>query len=340
MKQLLFLLLVMPALLTAQEDARYLGGAIPEVEGRVVFLQEIEASALSQNQIYDRLLNWAEAYFKKDNSRVVYSDKEKGDIAATGDEYIVFSSTALSLDRSRISYQVTIECKDHSCVIKMGNIRYTYDVSYQRDPERYVAEEWIVDKYALNKSKTKLNRVSGKFRRLTIDLADELFKGANTALGTQPVAAAQVVIPAVALTPATPAVSVSAPATAETQESVVAKDGFVSFAANKIPGTIIQMLSESPLSVAPGKDALLVDDNIRWKGLGSMFGKETASFSVSPESPSYKAIGNGEVYTISFLKKDGDSNGKWMMIDCRKQGETPDGNQVTVVGEVLNVWIK
>jgi len=39
----------------------------------------------------------------------------------------------------------------------------------------YRAEEWINDRYGLNKKQTKLARVSGKFRRKTIDRKDYLF---------------------------------------------------------------------------------------------------------------------------------------------------------------------
>ena len=37
------------------------------------------------------------------------------------------------------------------------------------------ADEWITDKYALNKKKTKLLKGSGKFRRKTIDRKDNIF---------------------------------------------------------------------------------------------------------------------------------------------------------------------
>ena len=37
------------------------------------------------------------------------------------------------------------------------------------------AENWITDKYGLNKNKTKLSRMSGKFRKKTIDRKDEIF---------------------------------------------------------------------------------------------------------------------------------------------------------------------
>ena len=40
----------------------------------------------------------------------------------------------------------------------------------------YRAEDWITDKWGLNKKQTKLARVSGKFRRKTIDRKDYLFE--------------------------------------------------------------------------------------------------------------------------------------------------------------------
>ena len=39
----------------------------------------------------------------------------------------------------------------------------------------YKAEEWITDEYGLKKSKEKLSRVSGKFRKKTIDRKDYIF---------------------------------------------------------------------------------------------------------------------------------------------------------------------
>ena len=64
----------------------------------------------------------------------------------------------------------------------MTRIRYWYDEA--RDGgEKYSAEEWITDDMALNKKKTKLAPICGKFRRETIDLKDELFQSAASALG-------------------------------------------------------------------------------------------------------------------------------------------------------------
>ena len=186
MKQLLLFLLFIPSLLMAQEDQKYLAGAIPEEGGKVVFTKEINMPSLSKGQIYDIMYQWAEKFFSEEGRRLVYSDKDKGDIAAVGEEYLVFQSTALSLDRTLMDYRVTIECEDNAAKIKLAGIRYEYNVSYQREPEKYTAEEWITDKYALNKKKDKLNRGNGKFRRKTVDFAENMFQSADAAFGIQP----------------------------------------------------------------------------------------------------------------------------------------------------------
>lgn len=182
MKQLLWILLCIPSLLFAQEDPRYLAGAVPVEDGKVVFTREINIPALSEAEIYELLLSWGEENFNTEEKRVVYQNEETGEIAIVAKDYLVFSSTALALDRSIMNYRILIACKEHVCTLKMTGIRYQYNVTYKREPERYIAEEWITDDLALNKDKTKLNRISGKFRRATIDFAKTTFDSAATAL--------------------------------------------------------------------------------------------------------------------------------------------------------------
>ena len=66
-----------------------------------------------------------------------------------------------------------MDCADGEASIKMTRIYYLYDE--ERDAQTYQAEEWITDRYGLNKKQNKLARVSGKFRRKTIDRKDYLF---------------------------------------------------------------------------------------------------------------------------------------------------------------------
>ena len=182
--QLLFTLfcLCLPAMLQAQDkdDSKYLAGAVPEGDGKVVFTKEFSIPGMSQDEIYERLLGWMDARLKENEntSRVVFSDKEKGQIVGIGNEWIVFSSTALSLDRTKILYQLTVTCQPEKSVLEVEKIRF----NYREGKEKYTAEEWIVDKYALNKAKTKLVRGLAKWRRKTVDFVDDLCLGAAEAL--------------------------------------------------------------------------------------------------------------------------------------------------------------
>ncbi|MDD2951824.1 MAG: DUF4468 domain-containing protein [Parabacteroides sp.] len=330
MKQLLFALLFIPALLFAQEDQHYLAGAVPVVEGKVVFTREINAPSFSKAQIYQQLLKWGQDNFSKKGSRVAYQNEEKGEIAIIGEEYLVFSSTALSLDRTIMKYRIIIECKEQACTLQLAGIRYEYNVSYQKDPEKYLAEEWITDEYALNKSKTKLNRISGKFRKATIDFADKTLNSAASALGAQLLTAA----------PVEPVKNVE-PVSAPQQETrpVAPMEGFVAFQADKVPSTILQMLPDNALQVKT-VNGNTTDANVEWKGIGNMFGKTISTISISKDSPAYKAIGNNDVYRLSFSKPGTSADAPWIIMECRKQGETSEGQQTMLIGEVTNIWIK
>ena len=177
-KIILLFLLCLPLIGYAQSDDKYLEGAITLKDGKVCFSTEMNVPNMTKEQIYETLINWANKRFQpteKMNARVLFQDPNEGSIAIGGEEYIVFTSSALSLDRTRIYYQMKLFCETRKCSIDMTRIRYWYDES--RDGgEKYEAEEWITDKWALNKTKTKLTPITGKFRRKTIDLKDELFK--------------------------------------------------------------------------------------------------------------------------------------------------------------------
>ena len=70
-------------------------------------------------------------------------------------------------------YNLIAKCEDGKADITMTRIYYLYDE--ERDAQMFKAEEWITDEEGLNKKKNKLSRVSGKFRRKTIDRKDYLF---------------------------------------------------------------------------------------------------------------------------------------------------------------------
>ena len=199
MKQLFFtLLLLVPMTLWAQDNtwerpevdeqaeaakvqenlnAKYLKGAVPEVDGKVVFTKHINAPGKSAAQIYDILHQYLEKMTKEknqlENSKLVTEDTKKHELAAGFEEWLVFKKTAIVLDQTRFYYVIKAECKNGGVDVSMSHIRYLYEE--QRDPQRLTAEEWITDKEAVNKKNTKLYPGSGKFRRKTIDRKDFLF---------------------------------------------------------------------------------------------------------------------------------------------------------------------
>ena len=157
-------------------DAKYLKGAVTEENGKVVFTTTIEAPGKTSDQIFDIVKNYLTKMTGEKNqhfARVVVDNKESHELGATYDEWLVFKSSALALDQTRMLYVLKANCADGKATITMSNIRYIYDEA--RKPLHYTAEEWISDKEALNKKGTRLLPLSGKFRRKTIDRKDFLF---------------------------------------------------------------------------------------------------------------------------------------------------------------------
>ena len=193
MKKILFaILMCLPMTMTAQNtweiqknengvaanpDAKYMTGAEPVADGKVVFETTIEAPGKSAEQIYQTLRKCLNDMTKEENqfeqSRIVLTDSVSHQIVASYQEWLVFKSTALVLDRTRLFYHIIADCKDGKADIKMTKIYYLYEE--ERDPQTLKAEEWITDEYGLKKNKRKLSRVTGKFRRKTIDRKDYLF---------------------------------------------------------------------------------------------------------------------------------------------------------------------
>ena len=158
-------------------DQKYLAGAVPEVDGRVTFTKTISAPGKSADQVFDIVSKYLQKMTKEKNqfeqSRLVENDKAKHEVVGSYQEWLVFKSTALVLDRTRLYYTLTVNCKDGAADVTMTRIYYLYDE--ERDATTYKAEEWITDQYGLKKNKDKLSRVSGKFRKKTIDRKDFIF---------------------------------------------------------------------------------------------------------------------------------------------------------------------
>lgn len=166
-------------------DAKYLvDGAVPVVDGVVCWQTTINAPGKTAKQIYDILYKQMDKMVNEPNqianSAIVQDDKEKYELGAIFHEWLVFKNSTLSLDRTQLNFQLMVKYANGKADVKISHITYDYDL--ERKPVHYKAEEWITDKYAVNKKHTKLYPISAKFRRKTIDRKDFIFSKFNSLL--------------------------------------------------------------------------------------------------------------------------------------------------------------
>jgi len=363
MKQILILLTLFVSFNSfAQVDPKYLEGKVPVEDGKVVFSKTFDIPGLDRRQVYLLCLRWATTRFADEKNRVVYSDIDKGDIVALGEEYLVFSDTPMSLDRSLLSYRLIIQCEDGRAEMKMTGIRYEYKVQFRREPERYIAEEWITDNAAL--SRGRLNRTNGKFRTATIDYAEDLFKNAGSIL-PKPVP------PATTAREQVPVFEHRAPRTAVISQPPSTLSEYRQVEPERIPGNIIKMLSEDWMLITAGNDDEFNMMTASWGGLGNMFGKPVMFCFINPARHTYSLMEKYDTYTLTFytetyrsaLEYAGSHSGKdtdkvegsgltpitmpsgskafeeaWMIIECRKLVAQPLSQDVITNEEERKKW--
>ena len=349
MKKLILLtLLLIPLTILAQTEQKYLTGAITyNDEQKVDFSTTYKLPGMSKEDIYSTSLEWANQRYQPTedmSARVLLSDPKKGIIAAGGEEYIVFKSNMFTLDRTRIYYHLIINCTEGECKVNMTRIRYWYDEN--RDGgEKYTAEEWINDKVALNKAKTKLAPVTGKFREKTIDLKDEIFKDMQTAFGNRLIAMGLKEAPKKAVDPTTlvgmetgKVVAVQAQAEVKqeavqqqaqqqnVQQQTVAKQQTVrqQTVQAQTPVVTASIDTESlikqatRITITAGNDEKFEITKDNWGGFGEIFGKKVAFCILDTQ----KAMGNmllsqSNEYKISFYTAQNQQ--PILVIKCKKQ---------------------
>lgn len=163
------------------DDPKYLTGAVPEIDGKVVFTLDKDVPGLSAGQIYEKTYTALEALTKDENqtegiSKIALVNKGEHIIAARCREWLVFADKALVLDRTLFNYTLIAHATDGHLNVTMERLNYQYETDRHDAAGLSVsAEEWITDKEGLNKAGTRLARKSGKFRKKTIDRKDEVF---------------------------------------------------------------------------------------------------------------------------------------------------------------------
>lgn len=164
-------------------DAKYLRGAVPIVDGKVVFTTSIKAPGKSASQIYTIVKDYLTKMTREKNqinSMLVKDDSINWEVGGRFEEWLIFKKNAIVLDQTRFIYVLDVRCQDGVAQVELSHIRYLYEEN--RDPQRLTAEEWITDDEAVNKKNTRLYPRTGKFRRKTIDRKDFLFNKLETLL--------------------------------------------------------------------------------------------------------------------------------------------------------------
>ena len=147
------------------------------VNGMVQWTCDIDVPGKTAQQIYERTLDIFNGIVSEkiqlERSKVAIANEQEKSIMATMQEWLVFTSNAIMLDRTKFNYVLQALCTDGHVKVTLDHITYNYDV--QGKKENYKAEEWITDKYTVNKKRTRMYPNSGKFRRKTIDRKNEIF---------------------------------------------------------------------------------------------------------------------------------------------------------------------
>lgn len=164
------------------DKPEYQAGAVPVVNGKVVFEKQITAKGNAQ-EVAQKAQQWIKSRFSR--PQIIkfkqYDSETPGTITVKSEEYITFTNKKFVLDRTRITYYLDIAVRDGGCTAKMHRITYWYDEEY-KGGEHFTAESYITDTEAMNKKKSKLLKKPGKFRVKTIDLKNDLFAELEKAL--------------------------------------------------------------------------------------------------------------------------------------------------------------
>lgn len=298
--------LLVSIILYANDDtnSRYLKGAVPEIDGKVVFSKSISVSnSVSDDKLFDLMSDWAMKNYSgegTETNRIVLSDPQKKNIACLGEKALVFKSTALSLDRTFMSYQLIIEVENHTSKVSLRNIKFLYN---DGNKERlFPAEDMITDKVALNKQGSKLNRYYDKFRIHTIDSIGILFNSIEAHLNENISGNAVVAHnspSAVALTQnnTVDQTLISSSVSSDNNTSVLS--GYKNIGSDRIPGNIIKLLNDWTLITSGNLNVNTV--TTLWGGLGVLLDKPVAFSFINPTSYSIKTMDESDTYSICFF---------------------------------------
>ncbi|MBQ6572963.1 MAG: DUF4468 domain-containing protein, partial [Bacteroidales bacterium] len=291
----------------AQENyniEKYLkAGAVPTVGGKVVFTDSVSiVDGYTAEQVNTLARAWVESFLNgRDAARNRVVKEENGRIDVMAQQEIVFANNAFSYDKALMNYVVTLNSTPDKCIISISRISYNYNDG--TTTEVIIAEDYITDENAVNKKGTRLIPMTGKFRRKTIDTADEIFASFQELVrpyAKESVAAAEkeAPIPLPAPKPVSGPVSeqVSAPVAEpakvpEPQQNRQAQqdanlsgtlEGFRKIAPEELQGNIIKMISQDWMLITAGNAEKANMMTASWGGAGVLYNKPVAICFINP----------------------------------------------------------
>lgn len=157
-------------------DRPYLKGAVPEVDGNVVFAADIETAGKTAKEAYDIVYKEMDALASGENqdeeSRVAIVNTQERSLAGVYSEKLVFSSSIFQIDFTQFRYVIVAKCTDGNVNISIERLRYKYDTG--QGVLDMNAEDVITDELMLADDGTRLKKVNSKFRKTTVDRMREI----------------------------------------------------------------------------------------------------------------------------------------------------------------------
>lgn len=118
---------------------------------------------MSQNKIFASMLEWANKYFQPNdqtNCKVLNANKEKGEIACFGAEYLILNPESILLNKALINYHLILTCTEGQCKIQISHITYYHQVSSSDQPENIPLKPG----YPMNMRSIKIRTIYSAFR--------------------------------------------------------------------------------------------------------------------------------------------------------------------------------
>lgn len=366
------MLTALPFAAKSQDESKYLKGAVTYDDDKIVFYRDIETPGLSADQIFNAVKGWSVIEFSGEGQQVLIVNPEKKSVTVRGSRKI---DVRVGLFPSKVNMNFFAEfaCADGICKIKYLKLHYTNNPSSKNPTDVLTAEEYISDRYALNKAGTKLLGGTGSYRKETIDIIDEITKKAKNAIydynttevverrlnTTIPVGEdhghrepvkvpelvegkekSQIEPPLPAEKPQhseqrEPADKVEPDLVTVGQQSVP-KD-FMAIPATKIPGNIIKAVSENGIRLVALNGAALATEITGEGGLGVKNGVPALFFIAKDKQPKLSTADRVTFQFVNEVYKNAVITMEpWMIIECSVEHNEDE----VVICRIEAVWVK